>query len=413
MYDFISWIPGDDLGPFEDAAISSMTLTGGDVASFYVATFPYFTALDDMTPCGMPMQGFSEQDLASHKLPATLWNTSVLSCELYNSTYTVDFVFENGRQKVSLSSPPIIHKEDQIIEGGMGNFWTHNQTHDDWSMFSYNSTTLPISGQAYRAIMEAFAAFLHGTIISEAGTMGMPKSDGTGVMQTRLADTAEFAAIVKNINVRPTPGWLDNIDLNSSQTVNNLRLDRTLEELFQNITLCLMSSPYFLENKTCESYTGYEGDCVGSKDYSHSADITVTTWPQVYDYSARILILTHGIVILLCSVAVMTGLATIYATSTSYSNNFSTIMRATRNAEISHAVDANDDGRDPLPSVIARATITMRSHSRRSSYEALLNDSDGVPLVEIIRSSKMVDEPQPEGKIYDSAASNLARSNTV
>jgi hypothetical protein len=414
MYGFISWVPGSDLGPFEDAVLSEQTLITGDVASFYVATFPNLVAQDDMTPCDTTnFNGSSDADLESHTLPYSLMNASVLSCELYNSTYTVDFVYESGRQSVSLSSPPIVHKNDQIVEGGMGNIWFHNKTHNDWSIFSSGSSSLPISGQAYRSIMEAFAAFLHGTVVSDAGSRGMPVSDVTGVMQTRLAETAEFAAIVKNINIRKTPGWLDNTGLNSSQTLNHLRLDRTLQELFQNITLSLMSSPYFLENQTCESYTEEDGDCVGSKNYSHSADVTVTTWPQVYDYAARTLLMTYGTVIFLCLIAVMTGLITIFATSTSYSNNFSTVLRATRNAHLSHAVGSHDDGRDPLPLVIAQAKITISSYSRRSSYEALLGENDSVPLVEMINSGKIVGEPQSADETHDSAVSSRTRSNTV
>jgi hypothetical protein len=367
-----------------------------------------------MTPCDTTnFNGSFDADLESHTLPYSLMNASVLSCELYNSTYTANFVYENGRQNVSLLSPPIVHKNDQIIEGGMGNIWSHNNTHNDWSMFSSGPNSLPISGQAYRSIMEAFAAFLHGTVVSEPGSLGMTASDGTGVMQTRLANTAEFVAIVKTINIRETPGWLINIGLNSSQTFNDLRLDRTLEELFQNVTLSLMSSPYFLENQTCESYTGEDGDCIGSKNYSHSADVTVTTWPQVYDYAARTLLITYGTVILLCLTAVMVGLGTIFATSTSYSNNFSTILRATRNADISHPVEDRDDGRDPLPLVIAQATITISPYSRRSSHEALLGEDDSVPLVEMSRTDKIVGEAQSVDGISDSDIGNLSRSNTV
>jgi hypothetical protein len=94
--------------------------------------------------------------------------------------------------------------------------------------------------------MEAFAAFLHRTVVPEPGSLGKPVSDGTDVMQTRLADTAEFAAIIKNINVRESPKWLDNTGLNSSQTLDHLRLDLTLENLFQNLTLSLTSYNYHL-----------------------------------------------------------------------------------------------------------------------------------------------------------------------
>lgn len=169
--------------------------------------------------------------------------------------------------------------------------------------------------------------------------------------------------------------------MNSVQTDPGLHLNRTIEELFHNFTISLMSAPYFLKDATCASYTE-EGDCMGSKEYDTKATVNVTTWPQVYNYSASTLLVTYGIAVSVSAVAVLIGLGTIFAIESSYSNDFSMILRATRHAQMSAPVDTQDDGRDPLPSPLADAYLKIRPSHDDMSAEIPSVEHGSVPLTE-------------------------------
>lgn len=160
-----------------------------DTSTFYMATFPNMWPQVAMTPCGT-VSKYIESLVYN-----VVANASVLSCELFNSTYEIELLYENGRQTITTVSPPKIHK-DSLIDGGIGGHYRYNKISNDWSLFSWGNDTLSLEGQAYRAIMQAFAGFFRGSVSSTEKEMGMRASDGTGVMQTRLANTAEFANIL-------------------------------------------------------------------------------------------------------------------------------------------------------------------------------------------------------------------------
>lgn len=236
----------------------------------------------------------------------------------------------------------------------------------------------------------------------------MPASERTIVMQTRLANAAEFAPILQTGHTRKMVGWLDNSALNSSQTDPGLHLDRALEELFQNVTISLMSSPYFLKSSTCAGYTD-KGDCVGSKDYNTTAMVTVETWPQIYEYSAKILLIAYGTVILVSTIAVLIGLWTIFTMESSYSNDFSTILRATRHAQMTATVDVLDDGRDSLPSSLADAFLTLCPSRDDSPAKLPLIEHGNLSMTETTHGDSISWELQESSK----AASKERNSRAV
>lgn len=362
-YGFMSWSPQtkpDVLGPFSDGSLLSLDTRTLDTSMFYAAIFPNIEWPDARFGCHIGMTGHSFQALESHNLPHMLANASILSCELLNSTYELEFLYRNGRQTINLVSAPELHN-DTFNDGGAGEMYTYNKLNDDWSRYSSDNNSHPLEGQAYRAVMGAFAGLLQGFVSSTPTGFGTPASDKTSIMQTRLANTVEFAPIVQAVRTRMV-GWLDNSAMTSSQTDPDLHLDRALEELFQNVTISLMSSPYFLKSKTCVKFTD-QGDCISRKDHNTTATVTIETWPQLYEYSANILLIAYGTVILVSKIAVLIGLWTIFTMESSYSNDSTTILRATCHAQLSATVDVLDDGRDPLPSSLADASLTM-GHSR-------------------------------------------------
>lgn len=71
------------------------------------------------------------------------------------------------------------------------------------------------------------------------------------------------------------------------------------------------------------------------------------------------LIITYGTTILLASVCLAVGLAAMYNNGVAYTNNFSTILRITRDKAFDKLIEDDEDraGADPLPMHIADATI--------------------------------------------------------
>ena len=64
--------------------------------------------------------------------------------------------------------------------------------------------------------------------------------------------------------------------------------------------------------------------------------------------------------VFLATLAVVFGLATIFLTGVSYSDNFSSVFRAARGAKLSEMLREEDsDGHDPLPRYLARAEVSF------------------------------------------------------
>lgn len=101
--------------------------------------------------------------------------------------------------------------------------------------------------------------------------------------------------------------------------------------------------------------------------------VNFKTYGNRYFYSESILWTAYGLALsfsLLC--VIYGGLAILY-TKASYSSNFSTIMRTTREAKLSVPLnEADTGGEDPLPKRIAEARITfMHPKSHVESDEAV------------------------------------------
>ena len=90
------------------------------------------------------------------------------------------------------------------------------------------------------------------------------------------------------------------------------------------------------------------------------AQVTLVEYTQVYVYAVSHLWIAYGIATVLTIFAVTIGLFAIFANAASYSNNFSTIFRVSRMAELSAEMDEREmDGRDPLPPYLAEATVVL------------------------------------------------------
>jgi hypothetical protein len=93
-------------------------------------------------------------------------------------------------------------------------------------------------------------------------------------------------------------------------------------------------------------------------------NVSFVTYQNTYVYSAAKLWLAYGLAILFAFLATMVGLMSLYINGSSYSNTFSTVMRITRDAQLSVEISKEDGtGANPLPAYIANATISFRGSS--------------------------------------------------
>ena len=89
-------------------------------------------------------------------------------------------------------------------------------------------------------------------------------------------------------------------------------------------------------------------------------DVTSVTYNNIYAYSAARLWLAYGLAVISAIIAALIGMFAMFYNGASYSNNFSTILRASHAIELSKDVAPEEkNGSDPLPSYLAGATLTM------------------------------------------------------
>ncbi len=90
-------------------------------------------------------------------------------------------------------------------------------------------------------------------------------------------------------------------------------------------------------------------------------NVTVITTQNIYTYQPFDLLLAYGLGILAAALCVLIGTLAMIANGVSYSSDFSTVMRTTRNSELNSLVSGDEmDGIDPLPDHIADAEIGYR-----------------------------------------------------
>jgi hypothetical protein len=88
--------------------------------------------------------------------------------------------------------------------------------------------------------------------------------------------------------------------------------------------------------------------------------VTQFTVQTVYVYAANKLWAAYGVAALFTIGSVIIGIHVILANGASYGNAFSTVLRIAQAAELSVEVQESDlDGKNPLPSYLAKATVTM------------------------------------------------------
>jgi len=133
--------------------------------------------------------------------------------------------------------------------------------------------------------------------------------------------------------------------------------------------------------------------------------VNFTTYQSTYEYAASTLWISYGVALCISTLGVLLGLLTIIQTKSSFTDDFSTVLRATRKAELSIAIHNQDtDGRDPLPKYIGDARINL---AKSDTYQDADIDRAGDETVRLTTQA-------PKSTTYDAGASaiSLERSHT-
>jgi hypothetical protein len=104
--------------------------------------------------------------------------------------------------------------------------------------------------------------------------------------------------------------------------------------------------------------------------------VTFETYHSVYTYNARTLWIAYSLAILFTAVTIVIGWIAMYSNEVAYGASFSTVLRACRiqgEGVVPVQTDLDgDDGSQPLPKSLAKATIVMNSSRQGpAEYSAL------------------------------------------
>lgn len=231
------------LGPVPD-------LYAGDVVdglsvsppTIFVATFP----------------GMVNSYLTSGSYAVRAENATIVQCQLVNLTYEASFNWTNGIREVQVSTTPSTNP----VTAFNGIDCDHFVFVPDWqndkarNLSAYNNSL--VQAFAYQSVMDAFGRVLLVSISSASIDQGNLRILQTSVMNTVVGDVAELAffkffASGTAESLSQTFGSDATGVLNTGMeiwagvsvqddTTSKLDLRSTLEELFQNITMSLMTS---------------------------------------------------------------------------------------------------------------------------------------------------------------------------
>ncbi|KAF2716003.1 hypothetical protein K431DRAFT_350651 [Polychaeton citri CBS 116435] len=415
-FGYLAWTPTNGSVAPSTATLASQGLgpidnNASQPAALYVALFPYIEDYQGKDPNRTEQDASAE--LSERKVhvgghgpmvvptsqkgcnaPAAA--PDMLKCELWNSTYNVTFDYVNGEQKVALQL------EDIAPVSALASLQANNPEYLE--VYSQNipdcqlDTPRNVSGSrcaynpaavkniAYQSTMDAFGRLIVGQIgfdhdMSEVKG-GSALNLNTTIVSTSLFDAPEMGFLrswVQGLQYSQGLGQLQSAVAKSGDsdvtylasndsTTSQVSLAAAMEQMFQNITISLMSSPYLSANYSAPSAPLL-------------TNVTFTTYHNVYDYAAQKLWLAYGLAIGATAIGIIIGTVALVQNGLAYSNNFSTVLRATKCADISVPINNADlDGRDPLPGYLSKAKIEMPgasglSHSEQST--GLIQDLKG------------------------------------
>ena len=294
---------------------------------------------------------------------------SVLNCSLLNATYVTNMTSDSNRRV----TPSLI--DISVLDGVPDGSVSDTLAEPRGAMSEIDRTRFN-----YMAYMDSAGRLLLGTIFNRVTSVVRDTIHPTAeqfavqpvdLMRTLLPFTAQLLPLTESKpqsrnqeNWTPYPGFAYNTPY------FNRSLGTATEELFQNITLSLLSEPEF------------------ARDSDENVDIFISRTQNAYFYNRTNLLLSYGLSLVLSFFACLVGCVSIFRGNVSYSNKFSTMLRTTRDDSIDTLVATEDrNGADPLPRYLAKAAISLgQSRSMREDKEVAMMDVKQRPNVSNVRS---------------------------
>ena len=293
-------------------------------------------------------------------------NSTMLQCQAYNASYNTKFGYLSREQHVTI-------KRD--IDNAQSPLRVVDSVYGPSSVDTANCRVLNRSGEscvfdqelvkklAYQSVLDAFNQQVIGSIyaiIESVQGAQRPRSD-TRIVSSTLMHSPELAHL-RNRDTWGTFGSLqstlagtqgpvvDGLD-NVISEDSSLPLQHALEEMFQNLTISLMSSEELRPNAS-------------SLLAPPMTRVTVLRYRNVYVYSAFKLRLSYGLAILLACLSILVGILGVFKNKGSYSGSFSTILPTSRFAHVTPDVREIDaDGRGPSPEYLSHARVIFSRSS--------------------------------------------------
>ncbi|KAF5584024.1 uncharacterized protein FSUBG_12938 [Fusarium subglutinans] len=246
---------------------------------------------------------------ASNTTTSYIMANKTIECALYNSSYAVNFTFDNGQQNISYKSKRL-----------------NGVRSSDASLNEDNDSDRFNAAVAYIALMDSLGKLLLGNLgISHYGVM---QPTQTQIMSSVLMDAKEMQVLGGVNAATDHPEAPDSV-------IGNISMANALQQL---------------QNDTAAS----------------RGNITYLTTQIAFSYEPRNLFIAYGLGLLASAVIVIIGLLCIKSASASYAATFSTILRTTRNPDIDTIVPAAEtSGAEPLSKQLGDTRLVLRRQGRR------------------------------------------------
>ena len=431
---YLSWVEMSQKAPVpyvhtnDTFRLDDSTLSNGVPAAVWVATMPgMFTSImmgDDVFPGACMMQtqygrAKNVSDPLSYKKTAEtsyFGNATLSRCVVVNASQTADFDYTNRFQHVSTRLNDLTQVEPVVPVGcvtGPGDpYYAPNSgyTNADYliskgNLLNESCSTLNVIGKqcvfqpelaellSYQAISDAFNRRIVGSIGLGNDTTTVPTMMSTSaITESVLMDTTDLDFVGSwrfGSSLDPSSIGLDlqsmvqagtgtlMSGLVSTNTTNTRgSLQRTLEELFQNLTLSLLSEQYlqyvcFVVSGSCQLLTVSSRPNTSSPYAPKSmTNVALQTYRNQYTYAAKTLWIAYGLALLFAALAIAIGLASILLMGSAFENTFSTIVRVGRVSTVTEYMqDSDGKGTAPLPKHLRKARLIMNPGSPKLIQE--------------------------------------------
>ncbi|KAF2964611.1 hypothetical protein GQX73_g8969 [Xylaria multiplex] len=373
-----------EINPF--ANVDDWAFSAGSVeSSFLVAVAPNQTVYGETC---------DKMNLTAQSQPLGPGNMTFLRCDLHNSSYLVNFNYESGRQSVATQ----VESTERVA--------TFKSNHrpilnPETILYDINATSLRVL--SYTAIADSFYQIIKGSSINY-GTNSLGR-----LASTVLFDTPELS-FLQTSNRYPIPSTLQGDISNTSRgqslcsphKVERIKpLQNALEEMFQNITVSLLSSELLQPNMTSEFAPPMP-------------IVTTTTYEPIYRYSPRQLWIAYGVAIAVSAVASLLGFLAIFLNDASYGNDFSSVYRTAHGSGLDVTIQPKDmKATAPLPRYLAKAALCITNPSSRATNH-MSEDEQTTTLITTAQGPReaLINQTTGASDRGDNEPRDLDRSNT-